>query len=81
MLLGPFVGRAVVTIVLQQPDSQPIEDAEGADIAFGPTAAGLPAEEPRRRVEESLNALNLPYPEYRLRYVHALSGGQRHGSR
>jgi energy-coupling factor transport system ATP-binding protein len=54
-----------------------IEDVVGADVAFGPTAAGLPAEETRRRVEESLNALNLPYPEYRLRYVHALSGGQR----
>lgn len=46
-------------------------------MAFGPTAAGLSAEETRRRVEESLNALGLPYPEYRLRYIHALSGGQR----
>ncbi len=69
--------RREVGIVFQQPDSQLIEDVVGADVAFGPTAAGLPAEETRRRVEESLNALNLPYPEYRLRYVHALSGGQR----
>ncbi len=69
--------RREIGIVFQQPDSQLIEDVVGADVAFGPTAAGLPAEETRRRVEESLNALNLPYPEYRLRYVHALSGGQR----
>ncbi len=69
--------RREVGIVFQQPDSQIIEDVVGADVAFGPTAAGLPAEETRRRVEESLNALGLSYPEYRLRYVHALSGGQR----
>jgi energy-coupling factor transport system ATP-binding protein len=69
--------RQKVGIVFQRPDSQLIEDVVGADVAFGPTAAGLPAAETRRRVEESLNALGLPYPEFRLRYVHALSGGQR----
>jgi energy-coupling factor transport system ATP-binding protein len=69
--------RREVGIVFQRPDSQLVEDVVGADVAFGPTAAGLSAEETRRRVEESLNALGLPYPEYRLRYVHALSGGQQ----
>jgi energy-coupling factor transport system ATP-binding protein len=69
--------RREVGIVFQRPDSQLIEDVVGADVAFGPTAAGLPAEETRARVEESLNALGLPYQEFRLRYVHALSGGQR----
>jgi energy-coupling factor transport system ATP-binding protein len=69
--------RREVGIVFQQPDSQLIEDVVGADVAFGPTAAGLSAGETRRRVEESLNAMGLPYPEFRLRYVHALSGGQR----
>ena len=69
--------RREVGIVFQRPDAQIIEDVVGADVAFGPTAAGLPAAETRDRVEESLNALGLPYPEYRLRYVHALSGGQR----
>jgi energy-coupling factor transport system ATP-binding protein len=38
---------------------------------------GLPAEETRQRVEESLEAVGLSYPEFRLRYVHALSGGQK----
>ena len=69
--------RREVGIVFQQPDSQIIEDVVGADVAFGPTAAGLSAPETRARVEESLNALGLPYQDYRLRYVHALSGGQR----
>ena len=69
--------RRKVGIVFQRPDSQLIEDVVGADVAFGPTAAGIPAEETRRRVEESLDALGLPYPDFRLRYVHALSGGQR----
>ncbi len=69
--------RRKVGIVFQRPDSQLIEDVVGADVAFGPTAAGLPAAETRQRVEESLNSLGLPYPEFRLRYVHALSGGQR----
>jgi energy-coupling factor transport system ATP-binding protein len=69
--------RRRVGIVFQRPDAQLIEDVVGADVAFGPTAAGLPAAETRQRVEESLNALGLPYPEFRLRYVHALSGGQR----
>ena len=69
--------RRRVGIVFQQPDSQLVQDVVGADVAFGPTAAGLSAEETRRRVEESLDALGLPYPEYRLRYIHALSGGQR----
>jgi len=69
--------RRKVSIVFQHPDSQLIEDVVGADVAFGPTAAGIPAEETRRRVEESLDALGLPYPDFRLRYVHALSGGQR----
>ena len=69
--------RRKVGIVFQRPDSQLVEDVVGADVAFGPTAAGLPAAETRQRVEESLNALGLPYPEFRLRYLHALSGGQR----
>lgn len=69
--------RRQVGIVFQEPEAQIIEDVVGADVAFGPTQAGVPAEECRRRVEASLEALGMPYPEYRLRYVHALSGGQR----
>jgi energy-coupling factor transport system ATP-binding protein len=69
--------RREIGIVFQQPESQIIEDVVGADVAFGPTAAGLSASETRERVEESLNTLGLPYADYRLRYVHALSGGQR----
>jgi energy-coupling factor transport system ATP-binding protein len=69
--------RREIGIVFQRPDSQIIEDVVGADVAFGPTVAGLSAPETRVRVEESLNTMGLPYPDYRLRYIHALSGGQR----
>jgi energy-coupling factor transport system ATP-binding protein len=69
--------RRRIGIVFQRPDSQLIEYVVGADVAFGPTAAGIGAEVTRQRVEESLNALGLPYPEFRLRYIHALSGGQQ----
>ncbi len=69
--------RRKVGIVFQQPDTQIVEDVVGADVAFGPTAAGLSAEETRRRVEESLDSVGLPYGDFRLRYVYALSGGQR----
>jgi energy-coupling factor transport system ATP-binding protein len=69
--------RREVGMVFQRPDAQIVEDVVGADVAFGPTAAGLPAGETRQRVEESLDAVGLPYPKFRLRYVHALSGGQR----
>ena len=69
--------RRKVGIVFQRPDAQLVEDVVGADVAFGPTSAGLPAAETRRRVEESLDAVGLPYEDFRLRYVHALSGGQR----
>ena len=69
--------RRNVGIVFQKPEAQIIEDVVGKDIAFGPTTAGVSAEETRRRVEESLDMIGLPYAEFRLRYTHALSGGQR----
>ncbi len=69
--------RRKVGVVFQRPDFQILEDVVGKDVAFGPTAAGLPAKETRERVEESLDAVGLSYPEFRLRYVHALSGGQK----
>lgn len=69
--------RRSVGIVFQRPDFQLLEDVVGKDVAFGPTTAGLSAAETRQRVEESLEAVGLSYPEFRLRYVHALSGGQK----
>jgi energy-coupling factor transporter ATP-binding protein EcfA2 len=61
--------RRSVGIVFQRPDFQLLEDVVGKDVAFGPTTAGLSAEETRGRVEESLEAVGLSYPEYRLRYA------------
>jgi energy-coupling factor transport system ATP-binding protein len=69
--------RRSVGIVFQRPDFQLLEDVVGKDVAFGPTTVGLSAEKTRQRVEESLDAVGLDYQEFRLRYVHALSGGQK----
>jgi energy-coupling factor transport system ATP-binding protein len=78
---APGYDRAVlrrsVGIVFQRPDFQLLEDVVGKDVAFGPTTAGLSPEETRQRVEKSLDAVGLDYKEFRLRYIHALSGGQK----
>lgn len=68
--------RASLGLLFQDAGAQVIEDIVGKDIAFGPTNAGVSAELTRQRVEESLNAVGLPYAEYRLRYTQTLSGGE-----
>lgn len=68
--------RASLGLLFQDAGAQVIEDIVGKDVAFGPTNAGLPAALTRQRVEESLNAVGLPYTEYRLRYTQTLSGGE-----
>lgn len=68
--------RRDVAIAFQDASAQLVEDVVGKDVAFGPTLAGVPAAETRQRVEDSLNAVGLQYEVFRLRYVHALSGGQ-----
>lgn len=68
--------RRAVGLLFQESSAQVVEDVVGKDVAFGPTALGLSAPETRTRVEEALNAVGLPYSEFRLRYVHSLSGGQ-----
>lgn len=69
--------RRELGVVFQHVDAQLIEDIVGKDVAFGPTALGVPAEETRARVEQSLDAVGLPYPEFRLRYIYSLSGGEQ----
>lgn len=68
--------RASIGLLFQDAGAQVIEDIVGKDVAFGPTSAGVPAAETRQLVEESLNAVGLPYAEYRLRYTQTLSGGE-----
>lgn len=69
--------RSKVGVVFQSPDAQIFEDTVGKDVSFGPRRKKLPLEESRRLVKESLEAVSLPYEDFRLRYTYALSGGQK----
>ncbi len=69
--------RSNVGVVFQSPDAQIFEDTVGKDVSFGPRRKKLPLEESRRLVKESLEAVSLPYEDFRLRYTYALSGGQK----
>ncbi len=69
--------RQAVGIVFQQPESQLFEDTVGKDVSFAPRRKGSPPAESRALVEKSLNLVGLDYETYRLRYIYALSGGQK----
>lgn len=69
--------RAQVGVVFQSPETQIFNDIVGKDVAFGPKRQKVSLEESRRRVRESLEAVGLPYEEFRNRYTYALSGGQK----
>lgn len=66
-----------VGIVFQQPEAQLFEEVVGKDVSFGPRRKNLPPAESRALVETSLNTVGLDYETYRLRYIYALSGGQK----
>ncbi len=67
--------RARVGLIQQNPDNQLVASIVEEDVAFGPENLGLPPEEIRRRVDESLRAVNMY--EYRKQAPHKLSGGQK----
>ncbi|TMC92803.1 MAG: energy-coupling factor transporter ATPase [Chloroflexi bacterium] len=69
--------RSVVGVVFQSPDAQIFEDTVGKDVSFGPRRKKVPLAESRRLVQESLEAVGLPYEDFRTRYTYALSGGQK----
>ncbi|MFV9504710.1 MAG: energy-coupling factor transporter ATPase [Oscillochloridaceae bacterium umkhey_bin13] len=69
--------REQVGIVFQQPETQLFEDTVGKDVSFVPRRRGLPPAESRAIVERVLTEVGLDYETYRLRYVYALSGGQK----
>ncbi|GCE16866.1 ABC transporter ATP-binding protein [Dictyobacter kobayashii] len=69
--------RSQVGVVFQSPESQIFEETVGKDVSFGPRQRKVPLAESRRLVQESLEAVGLPYEDFRTRYTYALSGGQK----
>jgi energy-coupling factor transporter ATPase len=69
--------RSKVGMVFQSPESQIFEETVGKDVSFGPRRKNIPLAESRRLVQESLEAVGLPYEDFRTRYTYALSGGQK----
>ncbi|HTK11788.1 MAG TPA: energy-coupling factor transporter ATPase [Ktedonobacteraceae bacterium] len=69
--------RAHVGVVFQSPESQIFEETVGKDVSFGPRQKKVSLAESRRLVQESLEAVGLPYEDFRTRYTYALSGGQK----
>jgi len=68
-------GGARLGLVFQDPDDQLFCPTVGEDVAFGPRNGRLPEEEVRRRVAESLAAVNLA--GFEARSAHHLSGGEK----
>ena len=67
--------RKIVGVVFQNPDNQIVASIVEDDVAFGPENLGLPREEIRKRVDDSLTAVGMY--EYRHHEPHKLSGGQK----
>lgn len=67
--------RQQVQLVLQDPDDQLFSADVRRDVSFGPMNLGLPADEVRSRVDESLELLGIT--ALAARPVHHLSYGQR----
>ncbi len=65
--------RQTVGMVFQNPDNQLVATIVEEDVAFALENLGVPPEEIRRRVDESLKAVGMY--EYREHAPHQLSGG------
>ncbi len=73
--LGPQALSRDVGFVFQDPDAQFVMDTVEDEMAFALENAGMPRQEMRVRVEETLDLLELA--PLRNRALHTLSGGQR----
>ena len=67
--------RQAAGMVFQNPDNQLVSSIVEDDVAFGPENLGIEPGQIRRRVDESLYAVNM-YQE-RKKAPHLLSGGQK----
>jgi energy-coupling factor transport system ATP-binding protein len=69
--------REQVGILFQRPEEQLFETYVGDDVAFGPRRLGLDREAVRERVRRAMEAVGLPFLEYKDRFAQSLSGGER----
>lgn len=67
--------RQTAGMVFQNPDNQLVSAIVEDDVAFGPENLGIDPKEIRKRVDESLNSVDM-YEE-RKKAPHLLSGGQK----
>ena len=67
--------RQTAAMVFQNPDNQIVSSIVEDDVAFGPENLGVPPEQIRKLVDESLESVKMG--EYKNRQPHLLSGGQK----
>ena len=67
--------RQTVGMVFQNPDNQIIATVVEEDVAFGPENLGVPPDEIRKRVDETLATVGMD--AFKLSAPHNLSGGQK----
>ena len=67
--------RRTVGMVFQNPDNQIVANVVEEDVAFAPENLGVPSEEIRRRVDETLRLVGMS--KYAKHAPHRLSGGQK----
>ena len=67
--------RQVAGMVFQNPDNQLVATIVEEDVAFGPENLGVPSEEIRKRVDESLTSVGMS--QFAHVAPHQLSGGQK----
>ena len=67
--------RKNVGMVFQNPDNQIVANVVEEDVAFAPENLGVPTEEIRKRVDDSLATVGMS--EYVQHAPHLLSGGQK----
>jgi len=67
--------RQTAGMVFQNPDNQLVSAIVEDDVAFGPENLGIEPAEIRRRVDKSLEAVNMG--QFRKKPPHLLSGGQK----
>jgi len=68
--------RRQVGLVFQMPEAQLFEQYVGDDVAYGPRKQGLSRAEVRMRVQRAMEAVGLPFAEFKDRITFGLSGGQ-----